>query len=188
MRIARLLFLMIGCAALTTGTAYADPSSAAPQQTSSQGAANTASGHPHDADHASLAGSGNRQKDGKLSLERRDKRQVSGKDHSRGPAPATKNRTTQVPRSRESSSSANAMHLHQPGSDSRTGSAKSESIQHDTVNRAQRVQSENVVRSTAPSLNNVRHRGANPAVIGGSANSYGRNPGMINGTSVHRRP
>ena len=35
---------------------------------------------------------------------------------------------------------------------------------------------------------NVRHRGANPAVIGGSANSDARSTGGLNGTRMPRRP
>ncbi|MGA7447595.1 MAG: hypothetical protein WBQ43_21375 [Terriglobales bacterium] len=52
------------------------------------------------------------------------------------------------------------------------------------------------VRPTAatlnPSLNNVRHRGPNPAVVGGlaggSANLHSSNTGAINGTHMHRKP
>jgi hypothetical protein len=34
--------------------------------------------------------------------------------------------------------------------------------------------------------NNVRHHGANPAVIGGPTKSGGVSTGEINGTNVHR--
>ncbi|MGA8505034.1 MAG: hypothetical protein WB762_05450 [Candidatus Sulfotelmatobacter sp.] len=52
------------------------------------------------------------------------------------------------------------------------------------------------VRPTAaslnPSLNNVRHRGPNPAVVGGSAggsaNLHSSNTGAINGTRMKRKP
>jgi hypothetical protein len=74
------------------------------------------------------------------------------------------------------------MGLHQPGSAKSGGG----SIQHGTVNRALRVRP-NVVRPAAPPLSSVRHRGANPGVVSGSANSDGRNTGAINGTRMNRR-
>jgi len=43
-----------------------------------------------------------------------------------------------------------------------------------------------VIRPSVPSLNNMRHRGANPAVVGGPAISQGRNSGAITGTRMYR--
>ena len=80
------------------------------------------------------------------------------------------------------------MNLHQPGSDKSGGAAKGGLIQNETVHNALPVRPSSVVRPTAPSLNNVRHRGPNPAVIGGSANSDRRNTGAINGTRMNRKP
>jgi hypothetical protein len=183
-----LLFLMISCVLLTPGTAYGDPSSPASQQTPPENAANTVSDHPQDAEHAAPADGGKRQKDGNPSGGRRGNRQVSGKNHPRSPATMTKNRLKQLPKNRERSPSGNAMNLHQPGSDKSGGAAKGGLIQRETVNTALPRRPPSVIRPSVPLLNNVRHRGANPAVIGGAANSDGRNTGVINGARVHRRP
>jgi hypothetical protein len=79
-----------------------------------------------------------------------------------------------------------AMNFHQPASDKSGG--KGELTQNKTVNNARPVRLQSAVRPTVaslhnaldPSLNNVRHRGPNPAVVGGSANSASRNTGTIN--------
>ena len=80
---------------------------------------------------------------------------------------------------------------HQPASDRSGASAKSASIQNETARHAQPVRSRSI-RSSVASLNplptNVRHRGSNPAVVGGGANSGNSNTGAINGTGMHRRP
>jgi hypothetical protein len=188
MKVTSLLFLMIGGAALASGTAYPDPSGPASQQTSRESAANTVSDRPQDAEHPTLTAGGKRQKDGIPSDERQDLRHVSGKNHPRSPATRVKDRPKQLPNSRVRFPSGNATTFHQLGSDKSGGTAKGGLIQHEVVNSALPVRPANVIRPTAPLLNSVRHHGANPAVIGGSANSNGRSTGAINGTGVHRRP
>ena len=132
---------------------------------------------------------GENQKHGKPSDEQRDHHHASDKNHPRSRASLTKaNRPKQLPNSRERSIPGNAMNLHQPGSAKSGGAAKDGLIRNETVNNALPVRPPSVVRPTVPSLNNVRHRGANPAVIGGSANSDSRNTGAINGTRMNRRP
>ena len=188
MRTTCLLLLTISWATLTHGTGYAIPSGPASQQTSPATSTNTVNAHPQDAEHAAPVDGGKRQKDGNPSAERRDHRHVSDENHPRSPATIRKDRPKQLPNSREHFPSGNAMNLHQPGSDKSSGAAKGGLIQNATVNKALPVRPPSVVRPTAPLLNNARHRGVNPAVIGGPANSDGRNTGAINGTRVHRRP
>ena len=183
-----LLLLMISYAALTPGTTYAGSSSPRPQQASPESAADTVSDHSQDAGQAAPAAGGKRQKDKSSSGEQRDRRHVSGKNQPRSLATTIKVRPKQLPNNRERFSSGNAMNFHQPGSDKSGGAAKSGLIQRDTVNGALPVRPANVIRPTVPLRNNVHHRGANPAVIGGSASPAGRNTGAINGTVVHRRP
>ncbi len=43
-------------------------------------------------------------------------------------------------------------------------------------------------RPVGQSLNNTRHRGANPAAVGGSALASRKNPGNIDGSKMQRRP
>jgi hypothetical protein len=184
-----LLFLTLSCAALMSGTAYAAPSTPASQQTSSESAAKIVSGDPRDAAHGAPANEGNHRKYGKPSDEQRDRRNVSDTKIARSRAGLLKaNRPKPLPNAQERFSPGNALNLQQPGSNKSVGAAMGGLIQQGTVNTALRVRPTNVLRPTVPLTNNVRHHGANPAVIGGSANSDGRKNGAINGTRMIRRP
>ncbi len=119
--------------------------------------------------------------------EQRDHGRASDPNHPPSRASLTKaNRPKQLPNSRQRSIPGNA--LHQPGSDKSGGAAKSGFIRNETVNNALAVRTPSVVRPTVPSLNNVRHRSPNPAVVGGSPNSHSSNTGAINGTRMNRKP
>ena len=179
MKITCLLFLSLivtmSWAALMPGTGYAAPS----QQTSAESSATD----------SPLAGT----------IPPRNKdlpRHASDKNHPRSRASLTAaNRPKQLPNSRKRSIPGNAMNLHQPGSDKSGGAAKGGLIQNETVSNALPVRPPSIVRlrhNAQPSLNNVRHRGPNPAVVGGSAggsaNLDSSNTGAINGTRMHRKP
>ena len=183
-----LLLLMISYAALTPGTTYAGWASSRPQQAPPESAADTVSDHSQDAGQAAPAAGGKRQKDKSPSGEQRDRRHVSVKNQPRSLATTIKVRPKQLPNNRERFSTGNAMNFHQPGSDKSGGAAKAGLTQHETVNTAVPRRPPSVIRPSVPLLNNVRHRGGNSAIIGGPANSAGRNTGSINGTVVHRRP
>jgi len=184
-----LLFLAIGCAALMQETTYADSASPASQQTSSRTATKTNSDHPRDAQLAAPAEDAKNQKAGKPPGEMPDYRNASYRNHPRNDASLNKgNRPKQLPSSRNHSKPANAMNLHQPGPNKFNSAAKGGATHQEAVNSALPVRPSTEARSTAPSLENVRHRGANPAVIGGSANSYSGNTGAINGTRMNRKP
>jgi len=183
-----LFFLMIGYASSTFWAAYAGPAIPASQETSPEGAENTVSDHLHDAEHAALADGERRQKGGKPSSERRDLGYLSGKNHPHSSATLTKDRPKQHPNNRERCPSGNAVKFHRPGSDKFVGAAKGGPIQNETVRSGPAARQPNVIRLAGPSPSNVRHHGASPAVIGGSANSAGRNNSAINGTGMHRRP
>ena len=103
-----------------------------------------------------------------------------------GPTSQKVNRPKQLPNSRQRSMPANA--LHQPGSDKFGGAAKGGLIPNETINNAWVVRTPSVIRSTAPSFNNMRHRSPNPAVVGASPNSHSSNTGAINGTRMNRKP
>ena len=182
MKLTCLVFALIAFASLTPGTSYAAPSNQdrASQQSSSQTSENTLGDHLRDAKHAAPDDGGN------ASDERRDHRHISDRIHQRSPATITKDRP-KLPNIREHSPSRHAMNLHQPGSDKSSGAARGGFIQHETVNSVVPPRPPSVVRPSVPLLNNVRHRGPNPAVVGGSANSDGRNTGAINGARVHRK-
>lgn len=163
MKIACLIFMMIGSATLAPRIAYAVEPDQGAQQAASDGAANM--GRSRDTEHAA---SGDGKASERLSDGGRNGRHGSDKNRPRGPASLTKaNRLNQPHNNRERSTSANAVNLHAVSS-----------------NRS----SPNVVRPAVPSLNNVRHRAPNPPVIGGAANSERNNTGAINGTRMNRKP
>ncbi len=189
-----LLFLSMSWATLTHGTGYAAPSSPASQQSYPGSSANTASDHPRDPAQrdAAPAGDGRHPTGGKASDEQRDHGRAS--DRNNPPSRASligltkANRPKQLPNRRQRSIPGNAMNLHQPGSDKSGGAAKGGLIRNETVNDALAARMPSVVRPTVPSFINVRHRGPNPAVVGGSALSHSSNTGAINGTRMNRRP
>ena len=178
-----LLFLTMTWAAWTQGTGYALPS----QETSPASSANPASGHPSDAGRGAPAGDGRHPAEGSASDQHRDNGGVSGPNHRPSRTSFTKvNRPMPIPKSRQPPMPGNA--LHPPGSNISTGGAKGGLILNQTVNSASPIRTTSVVRPTGPILNSVRHRGPNPAVVGGSLNLRSSNAGTINGTHMNRKP
>jgi hypothetical protein len=156
--------------------------------TFSESSVNTANGHPGDGERAAPAADGKHPTEGKTSHEQRGHGRLSDTNHPPSRASLTKvNRSQQLPSNRQASLPGNAMNLHQAGSDKSSGPAKSGFIRNETVNNALAVRAPSVVRPTVPLLNNVRHRGPNPAVMDGSLNSHGTNTGTINGTRMNHR-
>jgi hypothetical protein len=179
----RLLFLTISLVALTLCTNFGTQA----QQTSPDSLQNTVGAEPHYPDHASRADRGKPQEDGKASVEGRNHSRRSGKNHP-GSGASPKASPQRVSKERHGSPSGKAIGHHQPGSDKRGDVAKS-GLNHGTAGHSsQHVRRADVIRPTVPSLENQRHRGANPAIIGASAKPAGKNTGAISGTSVHRRP
>ena len=165
MKAARLLFLTMSFAAWMQAAAYAAPSIPPSQQTSPDTPANTPS-----------------------KVSRRD--ESAAPDHPSSHASQIKK--TDLPKQpsniRQRTAAGSAENLHQPGSAKSAGAAKAGSIQNATAGKAQPVRSPSVAHPVALSPYTVRHRGANPAVIGGSAGPGNRNTGAINGTRMNRKP
>lgn len=175
-----LLFLTISWSALMPGTGYTVPFGSPFQPTSSGSSANAASDNPRETGHIAPADDGGR----------RTGQQDHGRTShaSRPPNGAKLNRPAQLPKGRKRSVPGNAMNPHQPGSDKSVGAARGGLIQNGTVHSALPVRTSSVFRLSQPSLNNVRHRGPNPAVVGGSAISDSRSIGALNGTRMSRKP
>jgi hypothetical protein len=190
-----LLFLTMSRVLLMQGTSYAAPS----QQTSAESSANDKSAkpasdrphddRPHDPGRVAPADSGKSQNGGISSEEPRDLLQASSKNHPCRRASLTAPK--QLPNSRKRSLPGNAVNLHPPGSHQSGGAAKGGFIKNEKGNSAPTARPRSVVRPTVashnPLPNNVRHRGPNPAVVRGSANSAS-NAGALNGTRMNRRP
>ena len=187
-----LLFLTMSCITLMPGTGYAAPS----QQTAVDRSTNVnsaATDHSHDAEHAAPLDDGKGQKERNPSAEQRAPGRASDKSHPRGRTTVTvANRPKQLASSRRSFISASAANLHQRASNSSGAAAKGGFTRKEAVKSALTVRQTSIVRPTVallnPSLNDARHRGPNPAVVGGSANSDGKSIGAINGTCMKRKP
>ena len=176
MKIAFLIFMMIGSATLTPRIGYAVPPDQGAQQASSDGAESAVSGHSHDTERAPGDGG-------------RNGRHGSAKNPALGKAsPEKANRLNQLHSNRERATSPNAVNLHPLSSNQSTGAARAAFMQNGRANNAMLSRSLSPNRPAVSSLSNVRHRTPNPAAIGGSANSYSRNTGAINGTSMRRKP
>jgi len=164
-----LIFVVISWVVLLPGIRYA-----ASQQWSSQGPANASSDDVREGEHAASTDERSPQ-DGKASDGTRDHR--FGSDR-RGASIITPSMPRQLPNPPWRSMSRNA----------HGGPIRGGSVQSETANPAPPVRPPTVVRPLSPSLENVRHHSANPAVIGGSANSDARNTGALNGTRMPRKP
>jgi len=134
---------------------------AASPEPSPRGPANASSDHVRESEHAAPT----------------DERNRFGSHRSRASV-IRPSAPKQLPNPPRHSTSRNA-----PGGPPRGGLVPSE-----IANPAPSVRPPTVVSLQAPSLENVRHRGANPAIIGGSANSDARNTGALNGTRMPRKP
>jgi hypothetical protein len=120
---------------------------------------------------------------------------ASDKNHTRSRACLTAaNRPKQLPTSQKRPLPRNAASLRQPDLARSGSAAKGGLIQNETTNRGLPARHISVSRGMAalnpslnPSLDNLRRRGPNPGIVGGSTNSGNRNAGLINGTGMHRR-
>jgi len=89
------------------------------------------------------------------------------------------------PTNQRSSAVGNAAKAHQPHTNNSVGAVKSGVVGSASVRNAR---ASSVTRIVAPTINNVRHRSPNPAVVGGSAKTQASGAGSLNGTRMNRRP
>ncbi len=178
------VILAVMSGALTLGISVALASSAAPQQ--SDAASNTASQHLSEAASADVAKP-------PASTERAGSRQVQHKNAkaNRLPLPASAGKTNRLkhpPNGHSKSTTAVPRSAYKSGPSQSAVATKKGSIQNKSVTRVSAVQRPNMFPSSSPLLDNVRHRGPNPALIGGLGSSKPRESGAINGSSITRKP
>jgi hypothetical protein len=176
MRVARLLFLTIRCVPLILGASDSAASNPAPQQTSRQSSANTASERSAGEGHTAPAGEA---KSGKQRVSRHAS--GPGNAHS-GTNVANANHPKKFPNSQERLTAENPHNLTQSGQ-SRSAAGVKNGLGKDKT-----VSPPSMFPSSTASLDNVRHRGPNSAVVGGAANSKIGNTALLNGTRMNRRP
>jgi len=103
-----------------------------------------------------------------------------------GPAAQKAHRPAPLPSTH--SASGNHRNAKRPGTNQSAGPVKGAFVRIQTARGALPGPTSNIARPAAPLLNNARHRGPNPAVVGGSAEAAGKNAGAINGSTMKRRP
>lgn len=185
----RLLFLMFGCTSFLPAAAYARLGiSAFLQQTGVESAGKQVRNQPRDTGDGRTPGGEKRGKDENIAGQKKVRSHAAVKNRPPSLATKTKERPKQLPNTRKQFPSEAALHSQQPFSDKSGGSAKTEIIQRQTAKTAASRRTATVIRAGVPLLSNVRHRGANPAAIGGSAHASGKGTSAISGTTVHRRP
>jgi len=188
MKITRLLFTVIGWAALMSGTSYATASGPAPQQTSSTGVAKPAGATPHDRQHVVAPAGGKSQRDTRPSDEHQRSLGGSEKNHVFSGRLSGTTHTLQLSSGRGRSTSQSFMSPHQPGPLRPASTVKGGLIQTGIANKALGIPQRAAIRPPVLSLASARHRGANPPALGGSATSSRTNNGTVNGTAMHRKP
>jgi hypothetical protein len=186
MKAAGLVFLTLGYLAWTVGGAYAAQSVVAAQQTQPPSGANTGGNHSREADHAAPAADDAIV--GKPSDDQQNHSNISGNKLPTSNSKRSKsNRPSGLPNTRERSAAEDSKNSHRPASDKSAGAAKNGLSRNETVNHAPLNRSSSAARPTVPSLSSVRHRGANPPIVGGVGSSNTRNTASVDGTHMNRK-
>jgi hypothetical protein len=175
MRLLGILLLTMNCAALTWGT-YAARPRPAPQPQASQVARNAV--------RDDLRGPSGVLEEGKKanpSSKKGSSHPVYDKSYSFG-------RTSLTAANHAKRLSGGAVDFHQAPSEKSAGTPKNGWIQSETIGHAPPVRSPSIGGPAARSLNDVPHRGSNPAVIAGLTNAKSGNAAAINGTGLNRKP
>ena len=189
MRTACLVFVMIGCAGLMRGPVYAAPDTGTSQQASAASSSNTASNSPGNVGQPAPVPDEKQPTKGKSSDAQPMQRNVSHEGRPRGRSNPTKTeRFPQVSNNASRSMLGTTGNHEQPGSSALGRTAMGGPIRNQGVRHAFSVQPASGARFNTPTLNNVRHRSPNPAIVGGSGNITRKNDGALDGTRMPRKP
>jgi hypothetical protein len=176
MRTIALVALAISLASWTAGTTYANASWTAFEQSGAESSANTAGNSSRGLERASMTGQEERH-----ATQRSEQRRAPGKDRARPFVSTVKDHPKRAPNSPARLRSGKAVKPERGSVSSGTTTTIVGSRVHSPLGV-----SPNAARP--PSLaNNARHRGANPAVLGGPVNSGARKT-AIDGTGMRRKP
>jgi len=165
------VLVMMGLGALLPG--HATPA----QQASAADSSNHTSNGPGTAGQATRS-------DGEPSDGRAKWRDISDKKRPSGhSSPTTTNRPQQLANNGRTTRFGNAVH-NQPGSTNPGGALMGGSIENKQARYAPPIRASSVTSLGSASLHAARHRGPNPAVIGG----WGNSTGTLDGTRMNRKP
>jgi hypothetical protein len=186
MRAIGLVFLTLGYAASAVGAAGAVPSVAASQQAPTRSAADTAGNHSRKAAHAAPAG--DRTQIGKTPEDQQNHPKAArNKIPAASASLSNPSRRSEFTKRRERPAPEDSENSHSPGSDQHADAARIGRARNQAVNHAPSDRAPSAVRPAAPSLSNVRHRGTNPAIVGGAGNPNAKNTAALDGTHMNRR-
>ena len=177
------LVLWVFSGALTLAASDARASNPAPQQ--SEAAVNVSSQHPSETSSLDSAKP-------PASTGRPGKRRVQQKNAkaNRVPLPASVAKPNRLkhPLNGQARPTAAAPRVQPQSRVSQSGVImKKASIQNKPVTSGSAVQRQSMFPSSSPSLDNLRHRGPTPAVIGGLGTSKPNETGAINGSRLSRK-
>jgi hypothetical protein len=171
-----ILILTIGCVALMPRTGFADPAQQASPESRANGnsAIRTVAHSPgalgaHGAHHGAAV--------------------EDGKNQERAAA----SRSKKLSHNRKPSTPRSVTHLHRLASEQSAGARRDGLVNtaKDAANNTLPVRSPSLVRHSAPlvksSFNNARHRGPNPAAVGGTMILNSSDSGSLNGTNMGTR-
>jgi hypothetical protein len=176
MRMIAMVALTISLASWTAGRTDANASWTAFEQSGAESSANTASNSSRGLERASVTGQEERH-----STKRSEQRRAPGKDRTRPLASTVKDHSKRAPNRSARLPSGKALI---PERGSVSAGTKTSTV----ASRAQSPLGVSPNAARLPSLsNNSRHRGANPAVLGGATNSAAKNA-AISGTGLRRKP
>jgi len=109
-------------------------------------------------------------------------------NHPRNTRGAGANRPQELSQSQQRFTARNHRNLSQtaPGNPGAVG--KTASFRNNAVNTAPTVREPSLFPSSTSSLENVRHRSPNPAIVGGAGNSRASSTGALDGSRMSRKP
>lgn len=178
---ARYLLLALGSIALLHGVSYAVPSDPVGQQSPVERSSNSANGDQREASHPGSAPGPSRHASPAV---RPSPARGAAARNAHSPAAITPaNGRQQLPTEAHSTPASPMNPPRQPSTRSNS-TARESFVQNERIRRALPVQPAAVILAGAASPDQVRHRGPNPAVIGGKMNRTTGTTGAINGTGA----
>ena len=189
MTIARMLCLILACAALLASIANADQSGSQNSSARPQGSSEAVGGHPHaNADAAKSAGT--KARTGKHATGKAQPlhdKAVQGQTHSSWETKLP-NSTVPVSKDRALTSPVSPASPAQTSTNRGVQARNAATTPNATVSSALPVRPPAITSRSATSSSNPRHLSPNPPVINGATGSKAHNSAALSGTGMHHRP
>jgi hypothetical protein len=185
MKIPRVVFVIVGCAALIQGRAVSVTFAMSRQQAPAKTSSSTAS--KDFADVAKPLPKSDQQTKPESPVGPLETRDTSrSKRSSATPGPSKVNRANPASRNPRGSASGSTANHYQPGTPRAIGAARKSAVENNAANGGSLARSARVSRLSTSPPNSERHHSPNPAVVGGFSDKK-RNT-SLNGTQMNRKP